>query len=58
MWNNAKAEGIEEQGMKTMTMHLSLLKNEVGGGGWPNAKFGQCEWRDAEVAWSIWIFSR
>ena len=28
-WNKTKAEGIEKQGMKAMTMYLSLLKNEV-----------------------------
>jgi hypothetical protein len=37
MWNNAKAEGMEKQGMKTTTMHLSLLKNEVVDGQMQNS---------------------
>ena len=28
-WNKTKAERMEKQGMKTMTVYLSLLKNEV-----------------------------
>jgi hypothetical protein len=37
-WNKTKAERMEKQGMKTMTVYLSLLKNEVVDGqlqSWP-----------------------
>ena len=57
MWNNAKAEEIEKQGMKTMTMHLSLLKNEVVDGQMQSLvnlngtmqKCGPCGWPHAKV---------
>ena len=54
MWNNAKAEGMEKQGMKTTTMHLW---NEVVDGQMQSLvnvndamqKCGQCGWPHAKV---------
>ena len=54
MWNNAKAEGMEKQSMKTTTMYLS---NEVVDGQMQSLvnvngaiqKCGQCGWPHAKV---------